>query len=114
MNKDLDFSELEKMLGFSVDKGILDKTVVLQRGTNKSALTDVYSDWLIYSDLDYEFPSQLEEKLDSLIKDYWTWNGSKEFRAMMSAKSLNPRTKDVFKSKSTQHTFPWYHRKRKY
>lgn len=114
MNKDLDFSELEKMLGFSVDRNVMGKIVVLPRGYSKSTLTGIDSDWVVYDYLNYELPSQLEEKLDSLIKDYWTWNGSKEFRAMMSARSLNPRTKDVFKSKSTQHTFPWYHRKRKY
>lgn len=58
--------------------------------------------------------SPLEAKLDDLINTYWSTEGSKAYHAILAAQKANPRTKDIFKSKSTSHTFPWYHRKRKY
>lgn len=58
--------------------------------------------------------SPLETKLDDLINTYWSTEGSKAYHAILAAQKANPRTKDIFKSKSTSHTFPWYHRKRKY
>lgn len=58
--------------------------------------------------------SPLEAKLDDLINTYWSSEGSKAYHAILAAQKINPRTKDIFRSKSTPHTFPWYHRKRKY
>lgn len=58
--------------------------------------------------------SPLETKLDDLINTYWSTEGSKAYHAILTAQKANPRTKDIFRSKSTPHTFPWYHRNRKY
>ena len=82
------------------------------RGHGKSTLVAIYDSLAELDKMDCRSP--LEAKLDDLIKTYWSSEGSKAFRAILTAQKANPRTKDIFRSKSTPHTFPWYHRKRKY
>lgn len=82
------------------------------RMSGKSNLTNIYDALTVLSTKDCRSP--LEAKMDKLINSYWTNGGSKELRAMLAAQKANPRTKDVFRSTSTPHTFPWYHRNRKY
>lgn len=81
------------------------------RMSGKSTLVAIY-DYL--AELRVDSRSPLEAKVDDIIKTYWSSEGSKAFRATLAAQKLNPRTKDIFRSTSTPHTFPWYHRKRKY
>lgn len=76
------------------------------------SIDDIFSVMAPHYQVDERSP--LEAKLDKLINSYWTNSGSKELRAMLAAQKLNPRTKDIFRSKNTPHTFPWYHRNRKY
>lgn len=82
------------------------------RMSGKSNLTNIYDALTVLSRKDCRSP--LETKVDDLINTYWSSEGSKAFRATLAAQKLNPRTKDIFRSTSTPHTFPWYHRKRKY
>lgn len=82
------------------------------RMTGKSHLVAIYDSLTELDRVDCRSP--LEAKMDKLINSYWTNGGSKELRAMLAAQKANPRTKDIFRSTSTPHTFPWYHRKRKY
>lgn len=81
------------------------------RMSGKSTLVAIYDS---LAELRVDSRSPLEAKVDDIIKTYWSSEGSKAFRATLAAQKLNPRTKDIFRSKSTPHTFPWYHRKRKY
>lgn len=81
------------------------------RGHGKSTLVAIYDS---LAELRVDSRSPLETKVDDIIKTYWSSEGSKAFRATLAAQKLNPRTKDIFRSTSTPHTFPWYHRKRKY
>lgn len=81
------------------------------RMSGKSTLVAIYDS---LAELRVDSRSPLEAKVDDIIKTYWSSEGSKAFRATLAAQKLNPRTKDIFRSKSTAHTFPWYHRKRKY
>lgn len=82
------------------------------RGHGKSTLVAVFDSLSEIYSIDARSP--LEAKLDDLINTYWSSEGSKAYHAILTARKLNPRTKDIFRSKSTPHTFPWYHRKRKY
>lgn len=82
------------------------------RGHGKSTLVAIYDSLAELDKMDCRSP--LEAKLDDLINTYWSSEGSKAFRATLAAQKSNPRTKDIFRSKSTPHAFPWYHRKRKY
>lgn len=81
------------------------------RMSGKSTLVAIYDS---LAELRVDSRSPLEAKVDDIIKTYWSSEGSKAFRATLATQKLNPRTKDIFRSKSTPHTFPWYHRKRKY
>ena len=81
------------------------------RMSGKSTLVAIYDS---LAELRADSRSPLEAKVDDIIKTYWSSEGSKAFRATLAAQKLNPRTKDIFRSTSTPHTFPWYHRKRKY
>lgn len=82
------------------------------RGHGKSHLVAIYDSLAELDKMDCRSP--LEAKLDDLINTYWSSEGSKAYHAILSAQKANPRTKAIFRSKSTPHTFPWYHRKRKY
>lgn len=82
------------------------------RMTGKSKLVGIYDSLAELDTMDCRSP--LEAKMDDIIKTYWSSEGSKAFRAILTAQKANPRTKDIFRSKSTPHAFPWYHRKRKY
>ena len=82
------------------------------RMTGKSHLVAIFDSLAELDTMDCRSP--LEAKLDDLINTYWSSEGSKAYHAILAAQKANPRTKDIFKSKSTPHTFPWYHRKRKY
>lgn len=81
------------------------------RMSGKSTLVAIYDS---LAELRVDSRSPLEAKLDDLINTYWSTEGSKAYNAILAAQKANPRTKDIFRSKSTPHTFPWYHRKRKY
>ena len=81
------------------------------RMSGKSTLVAIYDS---LAELRVDSRSPLEAKVDDIIKTYWSSEGSKAFRAILAAQKTNPRTKDIFRSTSTPHTFPWYHRKRKY
>lgn len=82
------------------------------RMPGKSNIGSIYDSLTVLARKDCRSP--LETKLDDLINTYWSSEGSKAFRAILAAQKTNPRTKDIFRSTSTPHTFPWYHRKRKY
>lgn len=82
------------------------------RGHGKSTLVAIFDSLSEIPNIDTRSP--LEAKMDDLINTYWSSEGSKAYHAILAAQKANPRTKDIFRSKSTTHTFPWYHRKRKY
>lgn len=82
------------------------------RGHGKSTLVAIFDSLGEISNIDTRSP--LEAKMDDLINTYWSTEGSKAYHAILAAQKANPRTKDIFRSTSTPHTFPWYHRKRKY
>lgn len=81
------------------------------RMSGKSTLVAIFDS---LAELREDSRSPLETKVDDIINTYWSSEGSKAFRAILAVQKLNPRTKDIFRSTSTPHTFPWYHRKRKY
>ena len=81
------------------------------RMSGKSTLVAIYDS---LAELRVDSRSPLETKVDDIINTYWSSEGSKAYHAILTAQRLNPRTKDIFRSTSTPHAFPWYHRKRKY
>lgn len=88
-----------------------------RRGSAKTHITDAYLyGFSVYSTTfdELEQKSALECKLDDIIDSLWSGKGGQIFGSYIDTVKKNPRTKDVYRSKSTTHSFPWYHRNRKY
>ena len=55
----------------------------------------------------------LKSKVDRIIDKFWL-NPCDEMHLYLAQIQKNPRTKDVYKGKSTTHHYPWYRRGSKY
>lgn len=55
----------------------------------------------------------LKSKVDRIIDKFWL-NPCNEMHLYLAQIQKNPRTKDVFKGKSTTHHYPWHRRGSKY
>lgn len=105
-----DLSKLEELLKKNLP-------IYGRRGAAKSHITDMYLygtsiHTLVFDELEQK--SALECKLDAIIDNLWNGKNGQIFASYIQAVRDNPRTKDVYRSKSTTHSFPWYHRNRKY
>ena len=56
----------------------------------------------------------LKSKVDRIIDKFWLSPRYDEMHLYPTQIQKNPRTKDVFKDKSTTHHYPWYRRGSKY
>lgn len=56
----------------------------------------------------------LKSKVDRIIDKFWLNPCGDDTQLYLAQIQKNPRTKDVFKSKSTTHHYPWYRRGSKY
>ena len=56
----------------------------------------------------------LKSKVDRIIDKFWLSPCGDDMHLYLAQIQKNPRTKDVFKGKSTTHHYPWYRRGSKY
>ena len=56
----------------------------------------------------------LKSKVDRIIDKFWLSPCYDEMHLYLAQIQKNPRTKDLFKGKSTTHHYPWYRRGSKY
>ncbi len=56
----------------------------------------------------------LKSKVDRIIDKFWISPCGDDMHLYLVQIQKNPRTKDVFKGKSTTHHYPWYRRGSKY
>lgn len=56
----------------------------------------------------------LKSKVDHLINDFWANPGIGHMYLYLAQLEKNPVTRDLFKSESTTHHFPWYRMGSKY
>lgn len=56
----------------------------------------------------------LKSKVDRIIDKFWLNPCGDDTHLYLAQLQKNPRTKDVFKGKSTTHHYPWYRRGSKY
>lgn len=56
----------------------------------------------------------LKSKVDRIIDKFWLNPCYDDMHLYLAQIQKNPRTKDVFKGKSTTHHYPWYRRGSKY
>lgn len=118
--KGLDFSKLEQTAMLTLGKTMHD--LVENNGIN----SDVYAamqapiqkGWTTsrpFYATSYTPPEpHLKSKVDRIIDKFWLSPCYDEMHLYLAQIQKNPRTKDVFKGKSTTHHYPWYRRGSKY
>lgn len=56
----------------------------------------------------------LKSKVERIIDDFWAYPGEGHMYLYLEQLQKNPITKDLFKSGSTTHHYPWYRKGSKY
>lgn len=115
----LDLSKLEQTAMLTLGKTIHDQ--VEMDGINPDLYakmqTIIRKGWTsrVFNDFPYIPPEpHLKSKVDRIIDKFWLSPAYDEMHLYLAQIQKNPRTKDVFKGKSTTHHYPWYRRGSKY
>lgn len=115
----LDLSKLEQTAMLTLGKTILDQVdneIELDLYTAMQTL--IQKGWTTsrpFYATSYTPPEpHLKSKVDRIIDKFWLSPCGDDMHLYLAQIQKNPRTKDVFKSKSTTHHYPWYRRGSKY
>lgn len=114
----LDLSKLEQTAMLTLGKTIHDQVEVngISPDLYAKMQTIIQKGWTsrVFNDFPYIPPEpHLKSKVDHIIDKFWL-NPYDEMHLYLAQIQKNPRTKDVFKGKSTTHHYPWYRRGSKY
>ena len=115
--KGMDFGKLEQTAMLALGKTIHDQVEnenVLDLYTTMQVL--VQKGWATSRPFPSYIPPEphLKSKVDRIIDKFWLNACGDDTQLYLTQIQKNPRTKDVFKSKSTTHHYPWYRRGNKY
>lgn len=80
----------------------------------KNSLTGTSSKVMMGDDFEYKPTPHCQKLAYSIIDSFWTNNSLGLFGLYKDQLDRNPKTKDLFKGKSTTHHYPWYRRGSKY
>ena len=115
----LDLSKLEQTAMLTLGKTIHDQVEsenILDLYTTMQVL--VQKGWTTgrpFNTTSYIPPEpHLKSKVDRIIDKFWLNPCGDATQLYLAQIQKNPRTKDVFKGKSTTHHYPWYRRGSKY
>lgn len=115
----LDLSKLEQTAMLTLGKTIhdqVDSENVLDLYTTMQVL--IQKGWTTsrpFYATSYTPPEpHLKSKVDRIIDKFWLSPCYDEMHLYLAQIQKNPRTKDVFKGKSTTHHYPWYRKGSKY
>lgn len=113
----LDFGKLEQTAMLALGKTIHDQV-------ESEIEADIYTrmqvlikeKWVTTRSLHSYIPPEphLKSKVDRIIDKFWLNPCKDDTQLYLAQIQKNPRTKDVFKGKSTTHHYPWYRRGSKY
>ena len=113
----LDFSKLEQTAMLALGKTIHDQVESeIEADLYAAMQVLVQKKWVTSR----PFPSyispepHLKSKVDRIIDKFWLNPYGDDMHLYLAQIQKNPRTKDVFKGKSTTHHYPWYRRGSKY
>lgn len=120
---DLDFSKLEERL--IAHAGIHDSVditvskfdlmnLVNTLSKMKQTLANGWSGRQVFVETYISPEPHLKSKVDRIIDKFWLNPCKDDTQLYLAQIQRNPRTKDVFKGKSTTHHYPWYRRGSKY
>lgn len=116
----LDFGKLEQTAMLTLGKTIHDQVEENGIGPDVYAAVQniVMKNWTTrrpFNTPSYTPPEpHLKSKVDRIIDKFWLSPCYDEMHLYLAQIQKNPRTKDVFKGKSTTHHYPWYRRGSKY
>lgn len=91
--------------------------MVVSTPTNDLSDAMVYGlnlNWLYGDDLYLPPTPHCQRKAFSIIDKFWSGKQLGLYGQYIEQLNRNPKTKDVFKGKSTTHHYPWYKRGSKY
>lgn len=113
----LNLSKLEQTAMLTLGKTIHDQVEnenVLDLYTTMQVL--VQKGWTTSRPFPSYIPPEphLKSKVDRIIDKFWLSPCGDDMHLYLAQIQKNPRTKDVFKGKSTTHHYPWYRRGSKY
>lgn len=113
----LDLSKLEQTAMLALGKAVHDQVEnenVLDLYTTMQVL--VQKGWTTSRPFPSYIPPEphLKSKVFRIIDKFWLNPCGDDTQLYLAQIQKNPRTKDVFKSKSTTHHYPWYRRGSKY
>lgn len=110
---DMDFSKLEERL--IAHAGIHDQ-VDSESDLYAAMQALIQKNWVTSRPFPSYIPPEphLKSKVDRIIDKFWLSPCYDEMHLYLAQIQKNPRTKDVFKGKSTTHHYPWYRRGSKY
>ena len=113
----MDFGKLEQTAMLALGKAIHDRV-------DNEIEADIYATMQVLIQKKWatsrSFPSyippepHLKSKVFRIIDKFWLNPCGDDTQLYLAQIQKNPRTKDVFKSKSTTHHYPWYRRGSKY
>lgn len=117
---ELDLSKLEQTAMLSLGKTIHDQVEENGIGPDVYAAMQatILKGWTtsrpfnVHSYIPLE--PHLKSKVDQIIDKFWLSPYYGDMHLYLAQIQKNPRTKDVFKGKSTTHHYPWYRRGSKY
>lgn len=116
----LDLSKLEQTAMLTLGKTIHDQVEENGIGPDVYAAmkASILKNWTIgrpFNVPSYIPPEpHLKSKVDQIIDKFWLNPCGDDMHLYLAQIQKNPRTKDVFKGKSTTHHYPWYRRGSKY
>lgn len=113
----LDLNKLEQTAMLALGKAIHDQ-VDSESDLYAAMQAIVQKGWA--TNISFNVPSyippepHLKSKVDRIIDKFWLNPCGDDTQLYLAQIQKNPRTKDVFKGKSTTHHYPWYRRGSKY
>ncbi len=115
----MDFGKLEQTAMLALGKTIHDQVEMdgISFDLYAKMQTLIQKGWPngVFNVTSYTPPEpHLKAKVDRIIDKFWLSPCYDEMHLYLAQIQKNPRTKDVFKSKSTTHHYPWYRRGSKY
>lgn len=113
----MDFGKLEQTAMLALGKAIHDQVEgEIESNLYAAMQVLVQKGWTTSRPFPSFIPPEphLKAKVDRIIDKFWLNPCGDDTQLYLAQIQKNPRTKDVFKGKSTTHHYPWYRRGSKY
>lgn len=114
---ELDLSKLEQTAMLALGKTVHDQVESkIELDLYATMQTLIQKKWITSRLFPSYIPPEphLKAKVDRIIDKFWLNPCGDDTQLYLAQIQKNPRTKDVFKGKSTTHHYPWYRRGSKY